>query len=356
MDYKEKYDVIVVGGGHAGCEAAHAAATLGSKVLLISQNLETIARMSCNPAMGGIAKGQILREIDALGGMSAIVTDRSTIQFRMLNKSKGPAMWSPRAQCDRKLFEKEWRLTLERNKNIDFYQDSVESVILDKEKAIGVKTKMGVRIKGESVILCNGTFLNGLIHLGEKNYKGGRSGEPAAEGITKQLIDLGFTHGRMKTGTPPRLDGRTIDYSKTEEQKGDKKIVGFSFLEKNKLKKQSSCYITYTSKKVHEILKTGFKESPMFTGKIKGSGPRYCPSIEDKVVKFSDKERHQIFLEPEGLNDHTVYPNGISTSLPAEIQQEICSKINGLENVKILRSGYAIESVSYTHLTLPTKA
>ena len=343
MDYKEKYDVIVVGGGHAGCEAAHAAATLGSKVLLISQNLETIARMSCNPAMGGIAKGQILREIDALGGMSAIVTDRSTIQFRMLNKSKGPAMWSPRAQCDRKLFEKEWRLTLERNKNIDFYQDSVESVILDKEKAIGVKTKMGVRIKGKSVILCNGTFLNGLIHLGEKNYKGGRSGEPAAEGITKQLIDLGFTHGRMKTGTPPRLDGRTIDYSKTEEQKGDQEQGGFSYIEKNNIENQKSCFITYTSKEVHQVLQKGFEKSPMFTGRIQGLGPRYCPSIEDKIVRFADKPRHQLFIEPEGKETIEIYLNGFSTSLPENIQIEALRKIKGLEKVKLFRAGYAIE-------------
>tara|TARA_B100001173_G_scaffold91205_1_gene78713 strand:- start:2229 stop:4100 length:1872 start_codon:yes stop_codon:yes gene_type:complete len=343
MDYKEKYDVIVVGGGHAGCEAAHAAATLGSKVLLISQNLETIARMSCNPAMGGIAKGQILREIDALGGMSAIVTDRSTIQFRMLNKSKGPAMWSPRAQCDRKLFEKEWRLTLERNKNIDFYQDSVESVILDKEKAIGVKTKMGVRIKGKSVILCNGTFLNGLIHLGEKNYKGGRSGEPAAEGITKQLIDLGFTHGRMKTGTPPRLDGRTIDYSKTEEQKGDQEQGGFSYIEKYNIENQKSCFITYTSKEVHQVLQKGFEKSPMFTGRIQGLGPRYCPSIEDKIVRFADKPRHQLFIEPEGKETIEIYLNGFSTSLPENIQIEALRKIKGLEKVKLFRAGYAIE-------------
>ena len=343
MDYKEKYDVIVVGGGHAGCEAAHAAATLGSKVLLISQNLETIARMSCNPAMGGIAKGQILREIDALGGMSAIVTDRSTIQFRMLNKSKGPAMWSPRAQCDRKLFEKEWRLTLERNKNIDFYQDSVESVILDKEKAIGVKTKMGVRIKGKSVILCNGTFLNGLIHLGEKNYKGGRSGEPAAEGITKQLIDLGFTHGRMKTGTPPRLDGRTIDYSKTEEQKGDQEQGGFSYIEKYNIENQKSCFITYTSKEVHQVLQKGFEKSPMFTGRIQGLGPRYCPSIEDKIVRFADKARHQLFIEPEGKETIEIYLNGFSTSLPENIQIEALRKIKGLEKVKLFRAGYAIE-------------
>ena len=343
MEYKKKYDVIVVGGGHAGCEAAHAAATLGSRVLLISQNLETIARMSCNPAMGGIAKGQILREIDALGGMSGIITDKSTIQFRMLNKSKGPAMWSPRAQCDRKLFEKEWRLTLEKNKNIDFYQDSVENIKIEKKKAIGVITKMGVKIKGSSIILCNGTFLNGLIHLGEKNYKGGRSGEPSAEGITKQLIDLGFTHGRMKTGTPPRLDGRSIDYSKTEEQKGDGNYKCFSYLQKNKIEKQKSCFITYTSKEVHEILQKGFEKSPMFTGRIKGLGPRYCPSIEDKITRFKEKERHQLFIEPEGKETIEIYLNGFSTSLPENIQIKALKKVKGLENIKLFRAGYAIE-------------
>ena len=343
MEYKKKYDVIVVGGGHAGCEAAHAAATLGSRVLLVSQNLETIARMSCNPAMGGIAKGQIIREIDALGGMSGIITDKSTIQFRMLNKSKGPAMWSPRAQCDRKLFEKEWRLTLEKNKNIDFYQDSVENIKIEKKKAVGVITKMGVKIKGSSIILCNGTFLNGLIHLGEKNYKGGRSGEPSAEGITKQLIDLGFTHGRMKTGTPPRLDGRSIDYSKTEEQKGDDNYKCFSYLQKNKIEKQKSCFITYTSKEVHEILQKGFEKSPMFTGRIKGLGPRYCPSIEDKIIRFKEKERHQLFIEPEGKETIEIYLNGFSTSLPENIQIKALKKVKGLEKIKLFRAGYAIE-------------
>jgi len=343
MQIGEKYDVIVVGGGHAGCEAAHSAATLGSKVLLISQNLETIARMSCNPAMGGIAKGQIIREIDALGGMSGIVTDKSTIQFRMLNKSKGPAMWSPRAQCDRKLFEREWRLTLERNKNIDFYQDSVDSVIIKEKKATGVVTKMGVHINSDSVILCNGTFLNGLIHLGEKNYKGGRSGEPAAEGITKQLIELGFTHGRMKTGTPPRLDGRSIDYSKTEEQFGDSDYKNFSYLKENKIRNQKSCFITYTSKEVHDVLKEGFEQSPMFKGRIKGLGPRYCPSIEDKIVRFSEKERHQLFIEPEGKETIEIYLNGFSTSLPENIQIKALRKIKGLEKVKLFRAGYAIE-------------
>ena len=343
MEIEEKYDVIVVGGGHAGCEAAHSAATLGSKVLLVSQNLETIARMSCNPAMGGIAKGQIVREIDALGGMSGIITDKSTIQFRMLNKSKGPAMWSPRAQCDRKKFEREWRIALEENVNIDFYQDSVDSVIIMDRKAVGVKTKMGVRIDSKSVILCNGTFLNGLIHLGDKNYKGGRSGEPAAEGITKQLIELGFTHGRMKTGTPPRLDGRSIDYSKTEEQFGDKNYDSFSFLIKNKLENQKSCFITYTSEEVHEILKEGFEKSPMFTGRIKGLGPRYCPSIEDKIVRFKEKKRHQLFIEPEGRETIEIYLNGFSTSLPENIQIKALRKIKGLEKAKLFRAGYAIE-------------
>ena len=343
MEYKKKYDVIVVGGGHAGCEAAYGAAKLGSRVLLISQNLETIARMSCNPAMGGIAKGQILREIDALGGMSGIITDRSTIQFRMLNKSKGPAMWSPRAQCDRKLFEKEWRIALEKNENIDFYQDSVNKILVVDKKAVGVVTKMGVEINSHTVILCNGTFLNGLIHLGEKNYKGGRSGEPAAEGITKQLIELGFTHGRMKTGTPPRLDGRSIDYKVTEEQKGDEDYGSFSYLEENKLENQKSCFITYTSKEVHQILEEGFEKSPMFTGRIQGLGPRYCPSIEDKITRFSDKPRHQLFIEPEGNETIEIYLNGFSTSLPEDVQIKALRKVKGLENVKLFRAGYAIE-------------
>ena len=343
MEYKKKYDVIVVGGGHAGCEAAYGAAKLGSRVLLISQNLETIARMSCNPAMGGIAKGQILREIDALGGMSGIITDRSTIQFRMLNKSKGPAMWSPRAQCDRKLFEKEWRIALEKNENIDFYQDSVNKILVVDKKAVGVVTKMGVEINSHTVILCNGTFLNGLIHLGEKNYKGGRSGEPAAEGITKQLIELGFTHGRMKTGTPPRLDGRSIDYTVTEEQKGDEDYGSFSYLEENKLENQKSCFITYTSKEVHQILEEGFEKSPMFTGRIQGLGPRYCPSIEDKITRFSDKPRHQLFIEPEGNETIEIYLNGFSTSLPEDVQIKALRKVKGLENVKLFRAGYAIE-------------
>ena len=342
MKLKE-YDVIVVGGGHAGCEAAHASAVLGCNVLLLTQNLETIARMSCNPAMGGVAKGQIIREIDALGGASGIITDLSSIQFRMLNKSKGPAMWSPRAQCDRKIFEKEWRKKLENNKNIDFWQDTVEKLIIENKIVKGVVTKMGTKIKGKSVILCNGTFLNGIIHLGIKNYKGGRSGEPAAEGITKELINLGFKNGRMKTGTPPRLDGRSIDFSKTEEQKGDKEKIKFSFLNYRKIKKQYSCYITYTSNEVHNILKKGFHESPMFSGRIKGSGPRYCPSIEDKIERFSSKDRHQLFIEPEGKDTVEIYLNGFSTSLPQEIHLKALRKIKGLENVKMFRAGYAIE-------------
>ena len=343
MKLEETYDVIIVGGGHAGCEAAHAAATLGSKVLLVTQNLETLARMSCNPAMGGVAKGQIIREIDALGGMSGIITDASTIQFRMLNKSKGPAMWSPRAQCDRKVFEKEWRKGLEGNKNIDFWQDTVDNITTKNGGVTGVITKMGVEISAKSVVLCNGTFLNGLIHLGKKNYKGGRSGEPSAEGITKQLIDLGFTSGRMKTGTPPRLDGRTIDYSVTEEQAGDENTVSFSYMTKEKIKDQHSCFITYTSPEVHAILKEGFEESPMFTGRIKGVGARYCPSIEDKIDRFASKDRHQLFIEPEGRDTVEIYLNGFSTSLPEAVQLKALRKIKGLEKVKMFRAGYAIE-------------
>ena len=343
MVLEEKYDLIVVGGGHAGCEAAHAAATLGSKTLLVTQSLETIARMSCNPAMGGIAKGQIIREIDALGGLSGIVTDESSIQFRMLNRSKGPAMWSPRAQCDRKVFEQKWREKLESNPNIDFWQDMVYELLIEDNKAIGITTKMGVQIHSKSVVLCNGTFMNGLIHLGEKNYAGGRSGEPNSRGITKQLIELGFTHGRMKTGTPPRLDGRTIDYSKTEKQSGDLNPEKFSYIETNSLSSDHSCYITYTSTEVHEILKEGFEKSPMFTGRIKGLGPRYCPSIEDKIERFSDKNRHQLFIEPEGARTVEIYLNGFSTSLPEDIQLKALRKIKGLENVKMFRAGYAIE-------------
>jgi tRNA uridine 5-carboxymethylaminomethyl modification enzyme len=343
MILEEKYDLIVVGGGHAGCEAAHAAATLGSKTLLVTQNLETIARMSCNPAMGGIAKGQIIREIDALGGMSGIVTDESAIQFRMLNKSKGPAMWSPRAQCDRKVFEQKWREKLESNLNIDFWQDMVYELMITDNKVCGIITKMGVEIHSKSVVLCNGTFMNGLIHLGEKNYEGGRSGEPNSRGITKQLIDLGFTKGRMKTGTPPRLDGRSIDYTVTEEQKGDTELEKFSYSNTKVVENQHSCFITYTSDKVHEILKEGFEKSPMFTGRIKGLGPRYCPSIEDKIERFSSKNRHQLFIEPEGRNTIEIYLNGFSTSLPEDVQLKALRQIKGLEKVKMFRSGYAIE-------------
>jgi len=343
MKLEEQYDVIIVGGGHAGCEAAHAAATLGSKVLLVTQNLETLARMSCNPAMGGVAKGQIIREIDALGGMSGIVTDASSIQFRMLNKSKGPAMWSPRAQCDKKVFEKQWRKTLEKNKNIDFWQDTVDNITIEKGNITGIITKMGAEISGKSVVLCSGTFLNGLIHLGKKNYKGGRAGEPSAEGITKQLIELGFTHGRMKTGTPPRLDGRTIDYSATKEQAGDEETVSFSYMTKEKIKDQHSCFIAYTSPEVHAILKEGFEDSPMFSGRIKGSGPRYCPSIEDKIERFSTKDRHQLFIEPEGRDTIEIYLNGFSTSLPENVQLKALRKIKGLKKVKMFRAGYAIE-------------
>ena len=359
MTIEEKYDLIVVGGGHAGCEAAHAAATLGSKVLLVTQNLETIARMSCNPAMGGIAKGQIIRELDALGGMSGIVTDLSTIQFRMLNKSKGPAMWSPRAQCDRKVFESEWRKILENNSNIDFWQDTVERLRIKKNKIEGIVTKMGITIIAKSVILCSGTFLNGIIHLGKKNYKGGRAAEPAAEGITKQLIELGFKHGRMKTGTPPRLDGRTIDYSKTVEQFGDDKPSGFSYLNQKKDYEQHSCFITYTSQEVHNILEKSFDDSPMFSGRITGKGPRYCPTIEDKIQRFSDKNKHQLFIEPEGLNTIEIYLNGFSTSLPEKTQIDALRKIKGLENVKMFRAGYAIEydyfPPTQLKLTLETK-
>ena len=359
MTIEEKYDLIVVGGGHAGCEAAHAAATLGSKVLLVTQNLETIARMSCNPAMGGIAKGQIIRELDALGGMSGIVTDLSTIQFRMLNKSKGPAMWSPRAQCDRKVFESEWRKILENNSNIDFWQDTVERLSIKKNKIEGIVTKMGITIIAKSVILCSGTFLNGIIHLGKKNYKGGRAAEPAAEGITKQLIELGFKHGRMKTGTPPRLDGRTIDYSKTVEQFGDDKPSGFSYLNQKKDYEQHSCFITYTSQVVHDILEKSFDDSPMFSGRITGKGPRYCPTIEDKIQRFSDKNKHQLFIEPEGRNTIEIYLNGFSTSLPEKTQIDALRKIKGLENVKMFRAGYAIEydyfPPTQLKLTLETK-
>ena len=343
MNFEQTYDIIVVGGGHAGCEAAHAAAKLGSKVLLITQNLQTIAQMSCNPAMGGIAKGQIVREIDALGGMSGIITDSASIQFRMLNTSKGPAMWSPRAQCDRMLFAQNWRTALEKNENVNFWQDTVLAVTLKKGVVTGVKTNLGFEINAKSVVLCNGTFLSGIMHIGEKQFSGGRMGEKSSEGITAQLIDLGFTHGRMKTGTPPRLDGRTIDYSKTEEQKGDKSPSKFSFTNTSAVKKQESCFITYTNEDCHEILKEGFNQSPMFTGRIKGSGPRYCPSIEEKLNRFADRNRHQLFIEPEGRSTIEIYLNGFSTSLPHQVQMKALQKIKGLEKVKMLKAGYAVE-------------
>lgn len=338
-----KYDVIVVGAGHAGCEAAHAAATMGSKVMLVTMNMMTIAQMSCNPAMGGIAKGQIVREIDALGGMSGIVSDKSMIQFRMLNKSKGPAMWSPRTQNDRMLFSQYWREAIEANLNIDMWQDMVNHIIVKDKKVIGVKTGIGIDIKAKSVILTNGTFLNGLIHIGEKKFGGGRTAERAATGLTGQLVELGFESGRMKTGTPPRIDGRTINYSILEEQKGDKNPGQFSFLKSTMLQEQRSCHITYTNPKVHKILETGFEKSPMFTGRIKGVGPRYCPSIEDKINRFSERDRHQIFVEPEGWNTIEVYVNGFSTSLPENVQLKALKHITGFEKVKMFRPGYAIE-------------
>lgn len=340
-----KYDVIVVGAGHAGCEAAAAAANMGSKVLLITMNLQTIAQMSCNPAMGGIAKGQIIREIDALGGYTGIVTDTTMIQYRMLNKSKGPAMWSPRAQSDRILFSQKWRTMLEQTPNIDFYQDMVKNLLIKDERCYGVVTGMGHEIKSSTVILTNGTFLNGIIHVGEKKFGGGRVAEKAATGLTEQLVSLGFTSDRLKTGTPPRVDGRSLDYSKMEEQKGDDSIQGFSFLSTNKITpdQQKSCWITYTNQTVHDILKTGFDRSPMYTGRIEGVGPRYCPSIEDKVSRFADKERHQIFVEPEGWNTIEIYVNGFSSSLPEEIQYQALRQIPGFENAKMFRPGYAIE-------------
>ncbi|NJN28209.1 MAG: tRNA uridine-5-carboxymethylaminomethyl(34) synthesis enzyme MnmG [Cyclobacteriaceae bacterium] len=338
-----EYDVIVVGAGHAGCEAAHAAAAMGSKVMLVTMNMMTIAQMSCNPAMGGIAKGQIIREIDALGGMSGIVSDKSTIQFRMLNKSKGPAMWSPRSQNDRNLFSQYWREALEANPNVDIWQDMVNALLLDGNKVKGVKTNLGIEIIGKSVVLTNGTFLNGLIHIGEKRFGGGRTAERAATGITEQLIQLGFEAGRMKTGTPPRLDGRSINYAILEEQKGDEDPEQFSFLQKTNLPTQRSCYITYTNQKVHEILEKGFDQSPLFTGRIKGIGPRYCPSIEDKINRFAERERHQLFVEPEGWNTVEVYINGFSTSLPEDVQFKALKQIKGFENIKMFRPGYAIE-------------
>jgi len=341
---REEYDIIVVGAGHAGCEAAHAAASMGSKVLLITMNMETIAKMSCNPAMGGVAKGQIIREIDALGGMSGIITDKTMIQFRMLNRSKGAAMWSPRAQSDRMRFSEEWRNTLERNENVFFIQDQVVNLLTDKNRVTGVETSMGNTYYSKSVILTSGTFLNGLIHIGSKKFGGGRMGESASIGITKSLEDLGFESGRMKTGTPPRIDGRSLDYTKMEEQKGDENPGKFSFLpESNPLKEQRSCYITYTNQTVHEILREGFSESPMFNGDITGLGPRYCPSIEDKINRFAERDRHQIFVEPEGWTTIEMYINGFSTSLPEPIQRKAMMQIPGFENVKIFRPGYAIE-------------
>lgn len=346
-----EYDIIVVGAGHAGCEAAAAAANMGSKVLLVTMNMQTIAQMSCNPAMGGIAKGQIVREIDALGGYSGIVSDRSAIQFRMLNRSKGPAMWSPRTQNDRMLFAAEWRKMLEQTPNVDFWQDTVNSLLISKDgkRVEGVVTGMGLAFKAKAVVLTNGTFLNGIIHIGEKNFSGGRTGEKAAHGITEQLVKLGFESGRMKTGTPPRLDGRSIDYSRTELQEGDGQIDKFSYLENTSpfigpnAKKQVPCHITYTNQQVHDILKTGFEKSPMFAGRIQGLGPRYCPSIEDKINRFSERERHQLFIEPEGWDTVEIYLNGFSTSLPEDVQLKALRLIPGLENVKMFRPGYAIE-------------
>jgi tRNA uridine 5-carboxymethylaminomethyl modification enzyme len=338
-----EYDVIVVGAGHAGCEAAAAAANLGSKVLLVTMNMQTIAQMSCNPAMGGIAKGQIVREIDAMGGYSGIVTDLSMIQFRMLNMSKGPAMWSPRAQNDRMLFAATWREMLEKTLNVDFYQDMVRSLIIKDGRACGVVTGLGHHINSKAVVITSGTFLNGIIHIGEKQFGGGRVAEKAATGITEQLVELGFESDRLKTGTPPRIDGRSLDYSKMEEQKGDDKIVGFSYTDTKKPVEQRSCWITYTSQKVHDILKTGFDRSPMYAGRIEGVGPRYCPSIEDKINRFAERERHQLFIEPEGWNTIEIYVNGFSTSLPEDVQNAALRQVPGFENVRVFRPGYAIE-------------
>ena len=342
--FNEVYDVIVVGGGHAGSEAAAAAANMGSKTLLITMSLQNIAQMSCNPAMGGIAKGQIVREIDALGGYSGIVSDTSAIQFKMLNKSKGPAMWSPRVQSDRMRFAEDWRLLLEGTPNLDFYQDMVSGLLVENHKVAGVKTALGIEVKAKSVVLTNGTFLNGLIHIGNKNFGGGRAGERAATGITEQLVNLGFESGRMKTGTPPRVDGRSLDYSKMVEQPGDENPQKFSYLDTtNVLKAQRSCHMTYTSLEVHNLLREGFDRSPMFNGRIKSVGPRYCPSIEDKINRFADKDRHQLFVEPEGWNTCEVYVNGFSTSLPEDVQFKALRSVVGFENVKFFRPGYAIE-------------
>jgi len=338
-----EYDIIVVGAGHAGCEAAASAANLGSKALLITMNMQTIAQMSCNPAMGGIAKGQIVREIDALGGYSGIVSDESMIQFRMLNRSKGPAMWSPRTQNDRMLFSQKWREMLEKTLNLDFFQDTVKGVLTKDGRCIGVVTGLGHEIRAKAVILTNGTFLNGIIHIGEKNFGGGRMAEKSSTGITEQLVSLGFESDRLKTGTPPRIDGRSLDFSKMEEQHGDEEIIGFSYLDTKKPEKQRCCWITYTNSSVHEILKSGFEKSPMFSGRIGGVGPRYCPSIEDKINRFSERDRHQIFVEPEGWNTVEIYVNGFSTSLPEEVQYKALQHIAGFEKAKMFRPGYAIE-------------
>ncbi|QJX46795.1 tRNA uridine-5-carboxymethylaminomethyl(34) synthesis enzyme MnmG [Hymenobacter taeanensis] len=359
MFQQEEYDVIVVGAGHAGCEAAAAAANMGSKVLLVTMNMNTIAQMSCNPAMGGVAKGQIVREVDALGGQSGIITDKTMIQFRMLNRSKGPAMWSPRAQSDRMRFAEEWRMTLEQTLNVDFWQEAVTGLVVENDTVVGVKTQLGIEFRGKSVVLTNGTFLNGLIHIGEKQFGGGRAAESKSTGITEQLKELGFEAGRMKTGTPPRVDGRSLDYSKMEEQSGDAEPSKFSYLDTPTLTKQRPCYITYTNPEVHEILKEGFEKSPMFQGRIKGLGPRYCPSVEDKINRFADKDRHQIFVEPEGWSTVEVYVNGFSSSLPEDVQYRALRKIAGFENAKMFRPGYAIEydffPPTQLHLTLETK-
>jgi tRNA uridine 5-carboxymethylaminomethyl modification enzyme len=354
-----EYDIIVVGAGHAGCEAAAAAAKMGSKVLLATMNMNTIAQMSCNPAMGGVAKGQIVREVDALGGMSGIITDQTMIQFRMLNKSKGPAMWSPRAQSDRMRFAEAWRLSLEQTENIDFWQEMVSGILVENGKAVGIRTSLGISIRAKAVVLTNGTFLNGIIHIGEKQLGGGRAAEKSAKGLTEQLVELGFEAGRMKTGTPPRVDGRSLDYSRMEEQFGDENPSKFSYTDTTPLQTQRSCYITYTNTEVHEILKTGFEKSPMFQGRIQGLGPRYCPSIEDKINRFADRDRHQIFVEPEGWNTVEVYVNGFSSSLPEDVQLKALRKIVGFENAKMFRPGYAIEydffPPTQLNLTLETK-